>query len=218
MGTFDVTNQRGLKALALAKKHAAVLDPRLPAGHAAALQRYLEQLGVAVPEQKATRSEVSQTARAQKDAFEKLVMLLGAIRTSVKNDADAEASDRKEYAIGARLGPRLPKATLAAAAGVIRVAKTNPARAQLLGILPADIAQLESLHAAAVIADEQEDAKRATAPMSTRARNVVSAQVDVAVRKIAGVGVLAFAFDATTRADFEALLERSGSTKKSAAI
>lgn len=216
MAKYDATNQRGLKALALAKKHGSELDPRLPAGHTPYLQSSLEQLGAAVPEQKAARAELKHSARAQRDAFEALVALIGAIRTSVKNDADATATDRKEYAVGARIDSRVPKATLAAATGIIRVAKAKPQRAQELGILPGDIAKLEELQQAAAAADASEDAKRAAVPLSTRARNTLSRNVEAAVKKIAGAGVVAFALEPRVRSEFEALLERSGTSTRPA--
>lgn len=214
MAKFDATNQRGLKAVSLATKHAEELDPRLPAGHTAYLQATLEKLGAAVPNQRATRAEAQQSSRAQHDAFDDLVALLSAIRTNVRNDADATSADRKEYSVGVRLDSRVPKATLAAAAGVIRVAKAKPQRAQELGILPTDIARLEALHLAAAAADTAEDTKRATAPLSTKMRDTLNASVEAAIRKIAGAGVVAFAFDPTVRAEFEELLERSGSARR----
>jgi hypothetical protein len=63
MAKSDATKERGLKALALAKKHAVQIDPRLPAGHTAYLESSLAQLGAAVPEQKATLLEWSGMAK-----------------------------------------------------------------------------------------------------------------------------------------------------------
>ncbi|MGV3625544.1 MAG: hypothetical protein ACO1OB_32335, partial [Archangium sp.] len=207
MATFDVTIQRGLKALELAKKYAAELDARLPAGHAAYLQASLEQLGASVPGQKAAHAETRQAGQTQHDAFSKLLELIGAIRTSVRNDDDATAADKKEYAIGTKLNARAPTGLLAAAAGIIRVARAKPQRAQELGLLPSDIAQLEALHATAAAANSAEDASRAAAPTSTKLRNTAKSNVDRAVKKIGGAGVVACALEPATRQEFEALLE-----------
>lgn len=214
MATFDVTIQRGLKALELVKQHAAALDARLPAGHAAYLQASLEQLGAAVPGQRSARAESRQSAQAQHDAFGKLVELISAIRTSVRSDDDATAADRKEYAIGTKLTPRSPAPALAIAAGIIRVARAKPQRAQQLGILPADIAQLEALHASATAAHTAEDVSRATAPTSTKLRDAARSRVEAAVKKIGGVGAIAFALQPAIRGEFEALLQSSRSVKK----
>ena len=216
MATFDVTIQRGLKALELAKKHAMALDARLPAGHAAYLQASIEQLGTSVPGQKASRAETRQAGQTQHDALSNLLALIGAIRTSVRNDDDATEADKKEYAIGAKLSARAPTGVLAAAAGIIRVARAKPQRAQELGLLPSDIAQLETLHATAAAANTAEDASRASAPASTKLRNTAKSNIEVAVKKIAGAGVVAFALEPVTRGEFEALLERSRSAKKPA--
>lgn len=207
MAKFDATIQRGLKALALANQHAAVLDARLPAGHVAALQANLTQLGAAVPEQKAVRADAQQASHSQQETFARLVALLSAIRTSVKYDADATAADKKAWGVGTKINALTPKPTLAAAQSVLKVAKAKPERAAKLSVFPDDIAKLEALHAAAVAADDEENVKRATAPLSTKARNAAQKNVIAAVKKIAGTGVVAFALDASVRGDFEALLE-----------
>ena len=208
MAKFDATIQRGLKALALAKQHAAVLDARLPAGHVAALQTSLQQLGAAVPETKSARAEAQSSSTSQREAFEKLVAMLSAIRTSVKHDADSTEADRKAWGGGTKINALTPRPTLAAAQSVLKVAKAKPERAAQLSVFPDDVAKLEALSAAAVSADEEENVKRATAPLSTKARNAAQKNVIAAVKKIAGTGVVAFALDASVRGDFEALLAR----------
>lgn len=208
MAKFDAVIQRGLKALALATQHAAVLGPRLPAGHVAALQANLTQLGAAVPGQKAMRAEAQQAAQSQKETFKKLVALLSALRTSVKHDEDANEADKKAWGVGTKLDVESPGRTLAAAQSVLKVARAKPERAAMLGVIADDVAKLEALYAAAVAADDDENVKRANAPLSTKARNALQAKVNAAVRKIAGTGIVAFALDAPVRADFEALLAR----------
>lgn len=214
MATFDVTIQRGLKALELAKKHAPVLDVRLPPGHAAYLEANLAQLGAAIPEQKVVRAETRTSSQTQRDALGRLADLISAIRIAVKTDDDATEADKKDYAIGARVDPRVPNGVLAVGAQIIRVAKSRPQRAQQLGVLPSDIALLEATHAAAAAAHHAEDVARARAPESTRARNAAKERVDVAVKKIAGVGTIAFALEPATRSEFEALLAGPGGKKK----
>ena len=54
----------------------------------------------------------------------------------------------------------------------------------------------------------------AKAPNATKERNAALKNVIAATRKIGGVGVLAFASDAATRAEFEALLAGTSHTKK----
>lgn len=212
MATFDADIQRGLKAHDLSAKHDAVLSRRTPAGHTAYLAAKLTELGASIPNQIATRASLGQSSGAQKQEFEKLVLLLSAIRENVKQDEDATAADKKEYGLGVRLDPRNPKKVLGAAEAVLRAARAKPARAQVLGILPDDLTQLGALTQAAAAADTTEDTVRATAPLSTKKRNELVADVKAAVKKIAGAGILEFAMNAKVRAEFEALLE--GPTKR----
>lgn len=207
MAKFDGVIQSGLKALSLVELHAEALTKRLPAGHGEYLRDRLTQLGASIPNQKAVRQQAKQSGAAQLQSMTELRQLLTAIRDAVKHDADATTQDKKEYGLGVRLDPKNTKNLLAAAQTVLKVARAKPDRAQTLGILPEDVAQLDALYQAASAADSEEDEKRATAPLSTKARNALTANVSDAVKKIAGAGILAFALDEDVRADFEALVE-----------
>lgn len=212
MAKFDPIKQRGLKALGLLAKHEPILTPRLPSGHKAYLEDNLRQLGVAIPTQKAAKAKAKQLSVAQRDAFDKLFAMLSALRQSVKADPDSTPQDRKEYGVGVKLDPRNVKATLAASQSVLEVVREKPGRAQILGILPADVSTLEALHQAAKAADDAEDSTRASAPLSTKARNALAQNVEAAVKKIGGTGVLAFALEPQIRAEFEVLLAGAGSS------
>ena len=212
MAKFDGAVQRGLKALALVGQHVAV-TARLPAGHADALRQALTDLGASIPDQKAARQAARQSSTEQRSALEQLRLLLTAMREAVRNDADATAADRKEYAVGQRLTVENPKALIAAAKGVLKAARAKPQRAQTLSILPDDVTKLDALLTAAVEADALEDSVRANSPLSTKRRNELSKNVSDAVKKIAGAGILAYALDEPVRAQFEALIE--GPSRKS---
>lgn len=215
MAKFDGVIQSGLKALSLVEQHSAELTKRLPAGHGEYLKDRLAQLGAAIPTQKAVRQQAKQSSTAQLQSMTELRQLLTAIRDAVKHDADATTQDKKEYGLGQRLDPKNTKSLLAAAQTVLKVARAKPDRAQTLSILPEDITQLDALYQAASAADSEEDEKRAAAPLSTKARNALSANVTDAVKKIAGAGILAFAMDEDVRAEFEALLAGPTRTNRS---
>jgi len=68
---------------------------------------------------------------------------------------------------------------------------------------------------AARAADDEQDQKRATAPLATKARNAASKSVEEAVKRISAAGALQFAHDKSKRARFEELLSTT-SAKKSA--
>lgn len=207
MAKFDADIQRGLKAHALSVKHEAALSKRTPAGHSAYLAAKLSELGASIPNQIAARAGTGQSSGAQKQEFEKLVLLLSAIRENVKQDDDATAADKKAYGLGVRLDTRSPKKVLGAAQSVLNAARAKPDRAQVLGILPDDLTQLGALTHAAAEADTSEDSVRAAAPLTTKRRNALLAEVSAAVKKIAGAGILEFAMNATVRSEFEALLD-----------
>jgi hypothetical protein len=212
MAKFDAAVQRGLKALSLVGEHPLV-TARLPAGHADALKQRLTELGASVPEQKAAKQAARQSSTEQRSALEQLRLLLTAMREAVRNDQDATAADRKEYAVGQRLDADNPKGLIAAAKGVLKAARAKPDRAQLLSILSEDVTKLDELLTAAVAADALEDSARASSPLSTKRRNALTKDVTAAVKKIAGAGILAYALDAKVRVQFEALVE--GPTRRS---
>lgn len=207
MAKFDGVIQSGLKALSLLEQHETSLTKRLPAGHGEYLRDRLTQLGAAIPSQKAIRQQAKHSSVAQLESMTALRQLLTAIRDAVKADSDATTQDKKEYGLGQRLDPKNTKSLLGAAQTVLKSARAKPDRAQALGILPEDITQLEASYQAASAADSEEDARRAAAPLSTKARNALVAEVTNAVRKIGGAGLLAFAMNDGVRAEFEALLD-----------
>lgn len=214
MAKHDAAMQLGLKAYDLAVAHEAALSKRTPAGHTAYLGAKLAELGAAIPDQIATKAGSRQSSGNQDQAFEQLVLVLTALRENVKQDSNATAADKREYGLGVRLNAKTPKKTLGAAQAVLKAAANKPARAQELGILPGDLAQLAALTQAAAAADAAEDSTRATSPISTKKRNALLAEVDAAVRKIAGAGILEFSLNAKVRAEFEALLERPARSAK----
>ena len=64
---FNATIQRGLKALDLARKHQAALEPRLRAGTLDGLTADLERLGADVPGALVTRSAAKTATKTQND-------------------------------------------------------------------------------------------------------------------------------------------------------
>lgn len=62
-------------------------------------------------------------------------------------------------------------------------------------------------------ADDEQDQKRATAPLATKARNAASKSVEDAVMRISAAGALQFAHEASKRARFEQLLTTTSAKK-----
>ncbi len=210
--TIDSVVQQGLKALELATEHRDVLEARLGAGAIDGLRGNLTTLGGAVPAQVAARASSKASTVTQAKALETVAHLVTAIRGSVKSHK-ADAATAKAYGVGNRLDPRVPKQVAAAATGVIDAWNANPDRGRALGLLDSDIATLTAAAASARTADEEQDVKRATAPLATKARNAATKAVEEAVRRISAAGALHFATDKTMRARFEDLLSAT-TTKK----
>ena len=203
--TIDSVVQQGLKALELATEHRDVLESRLGAGAIDGLRSNLMTLGGAVPAQVAARASSKASTVTQARALEGVAHLVTAIRGSVKNHK-ADAATAKAYGVGNRLDPRVPKQVAAAAKGAIDAWNANPDRGRALGLLDSDIATLTAAAASARTADEEQDVKRATAPLATKARNAATKSVVDAVKRISAAGALHFAMDKPMRARFEDLV------------
>lgn len=209
----DSITQQGLKALELGTRHRAVLEPRLTPGALDALSRQLSALGATITGQLAARQSARSATVSQAKALENAALIVSAIRNALKAHK-ADAATLKAFGVGTPVQAKVPKSVGAAATAVTNGWNRNPERARGYGVLDADIAALTAAVGAAKIADEDQDQKRASAPLATKARNAASAAVSDAVRHIAAAGVLQFATDAAVRAEFEALVAGGGRKKR----
>ena|GEM_PF-2339533 len=210
--TFDSVVQQGLKALELATEHGAVLEPRLGAGAIDALRANVAALGGAVPNQVAARATSKSSTVSQTKAMETTAELISAIRGSVKSHK-ADAATAKAYGVGNRIDPRVPKTIAAAVKGITDAWTADPDRGRALGLLDSDLAALTAAATSAKAADDEQDQKRATAPLATKARNAASKSVEEAVKRISAAGALQFAHDKGKRARFEDLLSTTSAKK-----
>lgn len=212
---FTLITQLGLKALSLALQHSALLDPRLPAGLTAGLGEDLEALGDAVPLAMQVRHEarsatVTQAARGREGhAF------VRSVRAAARK-ARAPREVRAAYGVGQIVRPTVVNDVLAALQQILDRATAAPAEAATLGILAKDLAAMVAARDALVGADKVQEQKRASAPLSTKARNQTANRILHAVARISGAGMLEFAGEPELRASFEALKARRKSKKAEA--
>jgi hypothetical protein len=209
---FDQVTQTGLKALELATEHKAALDGRLPAGARDGLAADLDALGADVPAALIKRTVSKVATRSQDDALAEGYALFNAIRLNVTR-RKASVAVRHAYGVGTTVNPKIVKRVSAAIAQMVDRAKANPSEAASLGILPADVAELEADLARITSVDAEQEQLRASAPLTTKQRNQTANRILGAVDAIAGAGMMQFAKSATERQRFEALVQASASKR-----
>jgi hypothetical protein len=198
----------GSKAYALAIQYRPQVEPRLPAGTIDNLAADLTTLGA--PPAPATPATPPPATPAPApptlaEALATAANLVSAIHEAILG-AKAKQDVRKEYGVSGRGAPTEPKAVLAAGQKIVARATENPSEALGLGILPADVTALQEAIAALTAAEAAAGAKGGKANGTTGAqRRAAESRMHEATARIAGAGALAFAQNATVRAEFEAL-------------
>jgi hypothetical protein len=213
---FTTITQLGLKGVNLALKYAAALDGRLPSGVVAGLIEDLDSMGIVVPGAKQARDE-AKTATATQDALaEKGYELIRAVRAAVRK-ARASKEVQKAYTVGQDIRDNVVKDVVAGLQQIIERASAMPSEAASVGILAKDVAAMVAARDALTGADKVQEQKRASAPLTTKERNIVANRVLAAVAWISGAGILEFAAAPETRALFEELkVTRKGKKAKPA--
>ncbi len=201
--TAPVDTTLGTQAYALAVAHEAALDPRLPAGTVANLAVDLTTLGASPAP--ATAPSTTAAAPTLAEAMAVAVSLVSGVHEALLG-AKAKPAVRKAYGVAGKTPAKEAKAVLADGGKIVAQAQADPSGALALGILPADVTALEQ--ALAQVAAAESAAMGSTgkvAGTTAKERHAAEVQMHEAVARIAGVGALAFATNATVRAQFEAL-------------
>jgi hypothetical protein len=201
---FAGITQMGLKALGLAQAHPTELDPRLPAGLLPGLVADLTALGVVVPAAAQARAEVKVATQARGAAVGRGVDCVTAVRRAVR-DAGAPPDVRHAYGVGMSLDKRRPNALKTVVGLIVGRLDEHPEDAAAFGIVQADIDAVRALHTSVDAVSTAQAQKRASAPQATKERNRTANRILIAVRRIRGAGVLAFAQNQAVRDEFAAL-------------
>jgi hypothetical protein len=186
---FTAITQSGLKALSLALDHQAVIDPRLPAGTVAGLEEDLEALGAAIPGAVQVRHEAKAATTAQNTMLKQGYAQVLAIRKAVRK-AEAPKDVQKAYGVGQATAPNRVRDVKAALQQVIDRATIAPAEAAGFGLLAQDVDALKAVLASITDADTRQEKKRASAPRSTKQRNLTANRIVQASARIAGAGLM----------------------------
>jgi len=212
---FDSITQLGLKALNLAILHQAVIEPRLPAGTINGLTSDLDALGVVVPGAQQVQRE-SQTATAeQRAALRKGYARVRAVRSAVRKSG-APKDVQRAYGVGQYVNPTLVRDVKSMLKQIIDRAMAEPAEAAGFGIIKKDIDAMSATYQMITDVDKEQNQKRASAPLSTKARNRTANRILKAVALISGAGMLEFVDAPEHREDFEALKSPSKSKSHNA--
>jgi hypothetical protein len=200
--------QRGLKAQEHYNTYKTQLDPRLDPKVIPTLATDVVDLGTVVPAAKTARAGSKQATSAQNTALETAYNSVTAVRTAVgRKQPPKDVSEA--YTVGMKMHRLTVKDVKSALTTIIARATAQPVEAASFGILATDLVVYQAQIAALDAADQAQEKARATAPTSTKARNVVLRRISDAVDSIAGAGILAFANSPTERALFEALIKKS---------
>ena len=194
----------GTNAFALATRYKAELDPRLPPGIVANLAADLTTLGASpLPTAEAVAEAPAPPSLAE--AMTVATTLISAIHDAVRG-AGAKSEVRKAYGVSGKTASKEGKALIAGGEKIVTQAQADPTQALSLGILPADVIALVQALADLTAAEALARGKSGQGGGTTgKERQAAERRMREAVARISGAGVLAFATNATVRAEFAAL-------------
>jgi hypothetical protein len=189
-------------------QHQADVEPRLPAGTLPNLAADLKLLGADPNPQPAPAPAPGQPAPAPpptlEEAMAAAVALISAIHDAILG-SKASAAVRKAFGVSTKAPSKEPKAVVAEGEKIVGEAQANPTQALALGILPADTDKLAAALAQVKAAEEAAKAKGGKTGATAKELQAAAVRMHEEVRRIAGVGALAFATNAAVRAQFETL-------------
>ncbi len=204
---------KGLQLQVLIERDRARLEARLEAGVLDGLDADLallrdESTGAVVSRQ--TRKSATWT---QRDAAERLLALVMAVRATLKlRKVDAVVLTRT--GVGKKLDARIVRTVIEGARLVVGAYGQYPDQMRRAGVLPGDIAELESLTARLAAVDTEQEGTKVTAKQKTAARDAAHRRVKDAIAAIVGVAELAFVHDPERLAMYRALLPKRIRTRK----
>lgn len=207
-----IDTSAGEQAYALATEHRALLEARLPSRTIEHIGADLKTLGVSVsaarPDGQAAPGAAqhlpARAPLALPEALAKTANLVTAIHDAVRG-ARPKPEVRKAYGAWSKAVGKEVKPVLAAAERIVARATAHASEAMVLGILPADVTELEDEVADLKAAEELAEMHGNKSAPTLKTRRAAEKRMLEAVGRIAGAGVLAFAQHAAIRAQFEAL-------------
>jgi len=201
--------QIGIKAYTLAVAHKTEIEARLP-GTIDALGKDVDTLAAVIPGAVQARHEAKVATHTQNVLLRQGHTQVKAIRKIVRNSS-APADVQRAYGVGQFTNWKVVRDVKAAIKQIVDRASSAPLEAANLGLVPSAVAALQDFLKTLTDADMAQEEKRATAPLSTKERNMTANRILQSAVLIAGAGMLEFAKDPPTLESFEELM---ASTKK----
>jgi hypothetical protein len=208
---FTGITQAGLKAYNLAVLYKAEIEARLP-GTTDALSADLVAFGVVVPGAVQARHESRVATTTQNTVLKQGYERVRAIRQTVRK-AGAKKDVQRAYGVGQATSPNMVRHVQAALQQIVDRATGAPDEAAGFGLTATAVAELNTFVSALTDADMTQEKKRAHAPLSTKQRNVTANRILQTTVLIAGAGMLAFADNPLTLANFKALMASTNKTR-----
>lgn len=209
--------ERGNKALALAEKHREAVESRLPAGLLAGLAEDIGGLTERRVAVKQARSKSKLATLAQNQLIEEVHAMISGVQGAAGRRGDLSAAQKRAYGVGAKYNRRSVASVSAVGALILERATKNPDEARDVGLFEEQASALRELLTDLNAQDKAQQKLIALKPLTTAARNRAAKRVYEAIKRIAGAGVIAFARDASVRAQFDALDDLPKRRKKSKA-
>jgi hypothetical protein len=210
---FTGVTQVGLKAYDLGVTHQAVIEPRLPEGTLVGLKEDLDDLGAVVPGAMQARHEAKAATTAQNTRLRQGRTRVRAVRDAVSK-SNVSKDIQRAYGVGQATDWARVRDVKAAIKQIVDRATSAPEEAAGFGLLPADVAALQVFLRSITDADATQEKRRASAPLTTKQRNLTANRILLAAGRIAGAGMIAFPDEPLEFGNFKALME---GTKQTAA-
>jgi hypothetical protein len=204
--TWTQITQAAIKAQGLAVDYATPLGTRVSATFLTSFAADIAALSaVDVPGAITAHDGAVQLTAAQNAALQVGHNLVSGVRTAVRA-MTKEPDVLLAYGVGKDIRLLVKDVQAALETIAARVA-AQPAEAQLFTITTDDITAINNAVAAITAADKVQEAGRAGAPTTTKARNATARRLILGTKVIAAAGMRVFInpADATTRAKFVAL-------------
>ncbi len=199
--------QTAIKAQTLAADNQTALGTRITTAFITAFTADITALTIAVGTTITVHQGAIQLTAAQDAALTSGYNLIKGVRTAVKSGSPDKAV-LVAWGVGKRVQKTLVKDVRAGLVTISDRISGAAAEAAGFGITTDDLTDVTAAIAAIDAADAAQETGRATAPTTTRARNATARRLLAGIKLIAGAGMRVFKDDATTFANFEALVSR----------
>jgi len=209
---FENTHRSSEQLDGLLKKDRGKLEPRLPAGTIDGFLADYPSIRVSSLDALGARRAKKTATMGQDEAARRLSARVMAGRGAIKGGKlDKEIQNRA--GVGRPMKPKTVKSVLDGAQALIEAYTQFPNELRGVGILPADIEQIQALAAALSTQDSTQEQAKLTSLEMTRQRNAALKRVKDAISLIVGAAGMQFVDDPDRLALYQAVLP---STKKSA--